>query len=192
MGHLKGLDKYLDEKYQLSVFDKALEDPEPWDLHLHNHLIVTAGIVGNQTYDLEIEADGAVDRVLPKINLKILYPASVRDAARPLIKTEKKIMDLKLEPVLSPRNRYHIKNKSLFPLMHEKKVVFFTLMEGEIIKGIITDFSRYDIAVKLKGGVLITILRHAIYDLRDKKGRCFLKNLQEICRDWKKSSLYEN
>ena len=74
--------------------------------------------------------------------------------------------------------------------MHEKKVVFFTLLEGEIIRGIIADFSRYDITVNLKGGIPVTILRPAVYDIRDKEGRCFLKSLQETKRDWEKSGLY--
>ncbi len=190
MGHLQGLKEYLDEKYHLSIFEKALNSQEPWDLHLHNHIIISTGIVGDKRYDLEIEDDNTVENLLPKTNVKLLYPTALRDAVRPLIKTEKRVKDLKLEPMLSPRGRYHIKNKSLFPLMHEKRVIFFTLLEGEIIRGIIAEFSRYDITVKLKGGLPVTILRRAVYDLSNKEGRCFLKTFQEIKRDWEKSSLY--
>ena len=83
-----------------------------------------------------------------------------------------------------------MKNKSLFPLMKEKEVLFFTLLEGEIIRGIIADFSRYDITVSLKGARLVTILRHAIYDIRNKEGRSFLRSFQEEHRDWQKSPIY--
>jgi hypothetical protein len=190
MGHLQGLNRYLNERYHHSVFDQALESKEPWELHLHNHLIITTRIVKNQKYDLEIEDTGDLGGIVPKINVKFLYPASVRDVVMPLIKTDDRIKDLNLEPILPPGKRYHIKNKSLFPLMHEKKVLFFILMEGEIIKGIVADFSRYDITVKLKDGSPITILRHAVYNLRNKGKRCFLKSFQEQHKDWKKSSLY--
>ena len=190
MGHLNGLNKYLDEKYHLSIFEQALNSQEPWDLHIHNHIVFSTRIIENKRYDLEIEGDNRVEKVLPKTDVKILYPNALSEAVRPLIKTEKGVEDLKLEPILSPRARYHIKNKSLFPLMHENRVVFFTLIEGEIIRGIITDFSRYDITVNLKGGFPVTILRHAVYDLRDKEGRCFLKSFQETKRDWEKSGLY--
>ena len=182
MGHLKGLNEYLDEKYHLSIFEQALNSQEPWDLHIHNHIILSTRIVENKRYDLEIEGDNRVEKVLPKTDVKILYPNVLSEAVRPLIKTEKGVEDLKLEPILSPKARYHIKNKSLFPLMHEKQVVFLTLLEGEI--------SRYDITVNLKGGIPVTILRHAVYDLRDKEGRCFLKSFQETKRDWEKSGLY--
>ena len=66
------------------------------------------------------------------------------------------------------------------------------MLEGEIIKGIVTDFSRYDVTVSMKGGLPVTILRHSIYDLRNKKGRSFLKAFQEEHRDWEKSPLFEH
>ena len=97
---------------------------------------------------------------------------------------------MRLEPIFSPKHRNFIKNKTLFPLMKEKRVLFFTLIEGEMIRGVVTDFSRYDITVSLKGSVPVTVLRHAVYDLRDKKTRCFLKSFQEEHRDWEKSGLY--
>ena len=60
--------------------------------------------------------------------------------------------------------------------MNERQVLFFTLLEGEIIRGIAADFSRYDITVHLKGGIPVILLRHSVYDLRDKAGRCYLKS----------------
>lgn len=190
VGHLQGLNEYLDENYRLSVFDTALDSQESWDLHVHNHRIISARIIENQTYDVVIDSEDEGEQTLPKTDVKFLYRSSSRSAVRRLIKTERKVKDLKLEPIPSPRNRYHIKNKSLFPLMHERKVVFVTLLEGEIARGIIVDFSRYEITINLKGGVSVTILRHSVYDLCDKKGRCFLKSSQEEHRDWEKSSLY--
>jgi len=74
--------------------------------------------------------------------------------------------------------------------MKDQEVVFFTLLEGELIRGIITGFNRHEITVSLKGGIPVAILRHSIYDLRNKKGRCFLKSFQEEHRDWERSHLF--
>jgi hypothetical protein len=63
-------------------------------------------------------------------------------------------------------------------------------LEGDIIRGLVDAFTRYDITVHLKGGIPVSLLRHRVYDLRDKKGRCYLKTFQETHRDWKKSGLY--
>ena len=190
MGQLNGLDEYLDRKYHLSIFDQAHSSQEPWELHLHGHQIITARILKNAKYEVHAENSGRVDSILPKTEIKLLYPADLGEAVRPLIEIDNKVTDLKLEPIPTPKKRYHIKNKSLFPLMHEKRVVFFTLLEGEIIRGIVTGFSRYEITANLKGGIPVTIMRHSIYDLIDKKRRCFLKSFQETHRDWEKSPLF--
>ena len=190
MGYLSGLQEYLDEKYRISIFDEALTSERPWEFHIHSHRIIKARIVQNLTYDLKISVDGSVDEILSKTDVKLLYPKDLSETVKKLLKTNKKVRDLRLEPIISPAKRYHIKNKSLFPLMKEKEVLFFTLLEGEIIRGIVADFSRYEITVNLKGGLPVTILRHSIYDLRDKKGWCFLKSFQETHRDWKKSPLF--
>jgi hypothetical protein len=190
MGYLLGLQEYLDQKYHLSIFDQALESKKPWEMQVHGSRIITALILENQKYDLKLAVTGGMSEILPKVQVKLLYPEEVSQAVRPRIRTDKKVKDLKLDPILSPRKRYHIKNKSLFPLMKESQVVFFTLLEGEIVRGILSGFSRYEVTVNLKGGVPVTILRHSIFDLRDKKGRCYLKSFQEKHRDWERSDLY--
>jgi sRNA-binding regulator protein Hfq len=111
----------------------------------------------------------------------------------PLIKKkDKKVAKKQLEPIIEVKNRHFIKNKTLYPLMMEKEVVYFTLLEGEIIRGIVTGFSRFDITMGLKGGVPLTFFRHSIFDARNKKGRCLLKGTQQVSRDWKKSALFSD
>ncbi len=190
MGHLLGLKEYLDEAYNSSIFDQALDLKHPWEFHLHGYRVARATILENLTYDLKVDVEGQGEEVLPKIQIKFLYPSDVAESVRPIIKIDEKVKALGLAPILSPRQRYFIKNKSIFPLMKEKQVAFFTLLEGEVIRGIIAGFNRYEITVNLKGGIPVTILRHSVYDLRDKKGRCFLKSFQEKHRDWEKSDLF--
>ncbi|MBN1850268.1 MAG: hypothetical protein JW932_16980 [Deltaproteobacteria bacterium] len=190
MGYLLGLKEYLGVNYETTIFDQAAESGHPWEFHLHGYQRVQASVLENLTYDVKLDIKGEEKKEIPKIHIKFLYPLDTAEAARPLLKIDNRIKDLALEPIVSPKDRYFIKNKSLFPLMKEKQVVFFYSLEGDVIRGIIMDFSRYDITVALKGGTLITILRHSIYDLRDKKGRCFLKSNQEKTRDWRKSDLY--
>ena len=190
MGTLQGLQDYLDAHYHVSVFKEAPDSKQDWILHLHGHRIIRAKIMEDLTYDIRYGLDGGGEETIPKVEVKMLYPADPDDAVKPLLKTDKKVLDLALEPLYAPHKRYHIKNKSLFPLMHEKQVLFFTLLEGEIIKGIIAAFCRYEITVRMKGGIPVTILRHSICDLRNKKERCFLKSSQEGLRDWEKSPLF--
>ena len=191
MGHLAGLKTYLDENYETSIFDQINKEGSLWNFHVHENRIITAQIVENLRYDLKLDIEGQGEMELPKIMIKLLYPREKARIIQPLLKkTDKKVKNRKLEPVVSPMDRFFVKNKSLFPLMVERQVVFLTLLEGEIIRGLIAGFSRYDIIVRLKGGVPVTLLRHSIFDLRDKNGRCFLKSFQQDRKDWQKSKFF--
>lgn len=190
MGHLLGLKEYLDEKYNASVFDEAMASGKPWEFHLHDRRTITATVLENRKWDATVQIIGQTKKELQKIQVKLLYPADLNESIKPLIKIDKQVEALGLSAILAPGKRSFVKNKSLFPLMKEKEVLFFTLLEGEMIRGIVSDFSRYEIAVSLKGGRPVTILRHAVYNVKNKDGRSFLKSFQEKHRDWEKSPLY--
>ncbi len=188
--YLKGFKDYLDEKYQTSVFDTVNNFDSLWTFHLHEHRVLCGKVTQNLTYDIEFTNENSATEMIPKTQIKLLYPAESNQMIQKKIKSDSKVKKLNLQPIISARPRHHVKNKTLYVLMKERQVVFFTLLEGEIIRGLIADFARYDITVNLKGGVPITILRHSIYDIRDKKGRCYLKEMQDTKKDWKKSEFY--
>lgn len=190
MGHLTGLKAYLDEAYDQSVFDQALASQQPWELHLHGHRIVKARIIENVTYDVKIDIEGQGIEELPKIQVKLLYPVELSETVRGFIKLDKKVHTLDLPPIPAPHERHFIKNKTLFPLMQERQVLFLTLLEGEAIRGLVAGFTRYDLTINLKGGTPVVILRHSIYDARNKQGRCLLKSFQDKHKDWQKSALF--
>jgi sRNA-binding regulator protein Hfq len=190
MGHLAGLSAYLESAYAASIFDHAKADGASWILHLHGQRVIATKIVENLVYDIRIAESGQPAQVLPKIQVKFLYPTDMADAVLPLVKLDPKVSALKQGPIIYPHERNFVKNKTLFALMQEKQVIFITLLEGELLRGLIAGFSRYDLTLNLKGGQPLTILRHSIYDIRDKKRRCYLKRFQEAHQDWKKSSLY--
>jgi hypothetical protein len=190
MGYLLGLQEYLDEKYSTSIFDQAMASGKPWEFHLHGRRTINATVLENRKWDMSADIADHGKEDLQKVQVKYLYPSDLSESIKPLIRIDKKVQTMGLEAILAPGKRYFVKNKSLFPLMKEKEVMFFTVLEGEIIRGIIADFSRYDITVSLKGGWLVTILRHAIYNITNKEGRSFLRSFQEERRDWEKSTFY--
>jgi hypothetical protein len=190
MGTLTGLKEYLDHHYHISIFDQGMESQEPLAIHLHPHRIIRATITENQVFDVKLLIQEGGKEIVPKVGIKLLYSATLAESIDPLIKMDKKVGQLGLEPILAPNYRHHIKNKTLFPLMKDREVLFFTLLEGEVVRGILSEFSRYELTVTMKGGHPLTILRHSIYDVRNKKGRSFLKEFQEEHRDWEKSPLF--
>lgn len=191
MAELKGLRNYLDASYDDSIFDTITSSQKNWSFHLHGQQVITGKLLENQQYDICIGWDDK-ETCVQKTEIKLAYPHHMAERILPLIKKkDKKVAKKQLEPIIEVRNRHFIKNKTLYPLMMGKEVVYFTLLEGEIIRGIITGFSRFDITMGLKGGVPLTFFRHSIFDARNKKGRCLLKTTQQISRDWKKSALFQ-
>jgi hypothetical protein len=190
MKHLKGYKDYLEKNYLFSIFNLAMDSKSYWIFYLHGHKLLLAKVTQNDTYDVELTDKDSVSQTIPKTQIKALHPSELNPSVQKRVKYDPKVKRLNLKPIITARSRHHIKNKSLYILMEEKQVMFFTLLEGDIIRGLIAGFTRYDITVHLKGGIPVTLLRHSVYDLRDKKGRCYLKAFQETHKDWKKSTLY--
>ncbi|MBW2368389.1 MAG: hypothetical protein JRH15_10920 [Deltaproteobacteria bacterium] len=192
MKTLKGLREYIDNSYELSVFDTARESDQLWSFHLHGRRLLTAKIQKIFTYDVKLVDATGTEEIVPKVHVKFLYPKEYGESIDKLLKVNKKVATLRMDPLFSPHLRHFVKNKSLFPLMMEKQVLFFTTLEGDVIRGLVAGFSRFDIQISLKGPIPITILRHSIYDIRDKKDHCYLKSYQETHRDWQRSELFQD
>lgn len=190
MGRLRGLDEYLRLNYDKSVFDEAVADQKNYILWLHGHQRLTVRVTENLKYDINAQVEGQV-RTIPKVEIKLLYGEELDDQLSAAIKSDEAVKKQNLAPILKPRQRYFIKNKSLWVAREERQVLVFTLLEGEILKGLVADFSKYEIILSLKGGLPVTILRHSIYRVKNKKGRSYLKSFQDKTKDWQNSPLYE-
>ncbi|MFZ1752391.1 MAG: hypothetical protein WBO46_17405 [Caldilineaceae bacterium] len=189
-GQLIGLKEYLAAHDQLSIFDDVLASGQLWNFHAHPGRIITARLTNVETYDIVLTPETGESESLRKHNIHFLYPADQAKSVAKLVKPDKAVAALELEPTVFHRDRRFVKNKTLFPLMEERTVVFVTLRDGSVIRGLITGFSRFDIHMSMKGGVPVTLLRHSLHDIRDKDGRCYLKSEQEKRKDWKKSSVF--
>jgi sRNA-binding regulator protein Hfq len=174
------LKEYLDDHYEESVFDDLQKTGTDATVFLHDHLIRSGRVKENKKYDINfIPNDGKKEEEIQKVIVKCLCFSEINESVGPLIKMNNEAMIKRLEPIFAPGPRHHIKNKTLFPLMEQRQVLLFTLLEGEVLRGIISGFSRYEITLSMKGELPLTILRHAVYDLRDKNGRCYLKKAVE-------------
>lgn len=190
MGSLTGLHEYLGEHYSRSLFEQIAGTQEVHCLRIHGRQTVCGRVLEDMTYDISFQSREGVQEILQKTSILYLYPIGIRDSLAKLVKTDPEVEKLGLQPIIPAAPRNHIKNKTLFPLMKERTVVFFTMLEGDLLRGVVSGFSRYEILLHLKGGIPVTLLRHGIHDLRDKRNRCFLKKTQERSRDWEKSAYY--
>ena len=177
------LDGYLKDNYQKSVFTQMEKGNDIWVLHLHGNKVISGKVNTNKKYDIVFHHETGEEEEIPKINIKFLYLKKNQAGIKKGIKVDKKVKENEFGPIVSPGKRNHIKNKTLFPLMKERILVFFTTLEGDILGGMVGGFTRYEIQILGKKGVPVTLLRHAIYDLRDKRKRCYLKRAVEARKE---------
>lgn len=190
MAFVAGLSDYLIKNYRHSTFDEAAASGELYSLHLHGDTILQGSIADTTTYDITVAVLDGTRQELPKIQVKMLYPAEYADRVQAQVTIDEAIHTRRLGPIVAAKQRHFIKNKTLFPLMRAQEVLYISLLEGEVLRGLIQAFSRYEIKLALKDGTQVVVLRHAILDIRNKPGRCFLKSSQQTLRDWTKSELY--
>ena len=176
---LAGLDDYLKAHQKDSVFAQEAGRGTSWCLFLHGDERKTGKIQSDQTYEIDlVTEEGVVERV-HKVKVKILCEASREKEVLARLRTDEAVKRASEGPHFGPRYRHHIKNKTLYPLMSRKEVLFFTMLEGEVLRGVISGFSRFEISLLMKGGVPAVILRHAVLDVRDKKGQSYSKEAVE-------------
>lgn len=179
MGKYDELNEYLARFYAKSVFDHACKAGRPFVMYLHGHRVEKILVLKNLKYDLKAKFADGTEQVLSKLEVKMVCEEAEASRTAALLDVDKKVEKLSLEAIRVPSSRNHVKNKTLYPLMQERQVLFCTLLEGEVVRGLITGFTRYEITFAMKGGVEVTVLRHAVKDLRDKKGKSYLKTAVE-------------
>lgn len=166
---------YLKEHYGESIFDQLLAGQEEFMLHCHGHEVLRGTVTEDHPFDVLFKEDQKGEIEINKLQIKFLFDASSEASVNRLLKEEPEVRKRNLEPILKPGSRNHVKNKTLFPAMQERRVVFLTTLEGDLLRGIVSGFNRYEIILNLKDGTPVVVMRHALYDLRDKKGMSLLK-----------------
>jgi len=191
MGYLRGLSTYLNQNYRRDLFTEFKENNSFLEFHLAGHKKKLAYIAANKRYDLVLKEVSSKLITIPKVHVKFFYPSELAEKVNPLIKIDEQVRGRNLQPIFNPTRRFHIKNKNLYPLMILKTPISITLLEGEVLEGLITEFTMYEIFLELSPGVEIVVLRHAIFNALDKEtNRSLLKKFQDTAKDWKKTPLW--
>ena len=156
--------------YEYSRFNEAYEKKEKIVLFLHEHRQMVGRITKMKKYDFFFLPEGSEkEEELAKLSVKYIVTPTHLQTLSKLIKQDKKFAREKKELIVKKKERNHIKNKTLFPLMLKRVVVLLTTLDGDIIRGLIAGFSRYEIQINLKNGTPVIVLRHSVANITDKE-----------------------
>ena len=101
-----------------------------------------------------------------KLEAKYAYPPSDWKRVRKAFRVDKTVQALGNKPAKRPQDRYSCSDKRLFSYFDTRQNVTAILADGDTVRGEVVWFSRYEFGLEIKGGVEITVFRHALHDIR--------------------------
>jgi sRNA-binding regulator protein Hfq len=126
---------------------------------LHDARSLRGVVRGVDAYQFVFDADGAVE-TLHKLQVMYAYRPGDWKGVKKVIKGgEKVVADA---PALRPQDRYSLSDRRLFGFQDGQREITLTLLDGTVVKGVVTWFGRYEFAVRLKSDVEVTVFRHAL------------------------------
>ncbi|MCO4744104.1 MAG: hypothetical protein KC912_04910 [Proteobacteria bacterium] len=151
-----------DNRYR-SVLTAHAESGQPLALALHGGQRAM-GVVSNvQRYVFDFLPEGFEEPIeLHKLQVKYAYSPDAWKLVRKALSFDRAREKAPGEPAVRPQDRYNLSDKRLFHAMDEEHAIAVTLLEGEVIKGKIAWFGRWEFAIAVKGDHEIAIFRHAL------------------------------
>ena len=146
-----------------SCLDEAQASGESLVFWLHGQRRVTAKVVSAEAYQVVVHEDGQAEpEEVHKLQFKFAYAASDWKRVRKVLKKDKALTKEPKAPIERPQDRYTCSDKRLFRYVDAGTTVDVLLLEGELLRGQVAWFGRYELGLKIKGDVHITVFRHAL------------------------------
>ncbi len=162
--------EYRAEVGARSVFDQAIGVDEPYTFALLGRQQRQLKVLSSDRFELQVQdAKGGETQGEPetihKLTVKMVFSADDRKAARRAISQDKAYRGVVAEPLFRIQDRYHCPDKILFPWLEAGARLVATSVEGDRVQGVIAWFSRYEIALTVRGEGEVVLMRHALTDI---------------------------
>jgi sRNA-binding regulator protein Hfq len=133
---------------------------------IHGKKRVTGKVLSTDVYTVQFLEDGHDEPTeLHKLQMKFGHAPDDWKLVRKATRTDKTRSRTPEAPIARPQDRYTCSDKRLFRYVDEATEVKATLLEGEVLKGRIKWFSRFELGLEIKGDASVIVFRHALADL---------------------------
>jgi len=157
---------HKDAHYTSSLLDVAAADGRQVAYALHGNRVVTGAITDINRYEFTVQGKDEPE-VIHKLAVKYAFGPKDAKRVRRAMRFEQAVKDAPREPIVRPQDRYTCSDRRLFGYVDSEVMIKVVTLEGERFQGNIQVMSRYEFILKLKGGVMITVFRHALADLSE-------------------------
>lgn len=157
------MQEHREEHRDRSILVEAAEGSVPLALALTEGQRAQGLVQNVDRYAFEFLPEGFDEPIeLHKLQVKYAYRPTDWKQVRKALAFDKKLERRPRSPESRPQDRYSLSDKRLFQAMDSGVEVEATLVEGEIIRGTVRWFGRWEFAIEPKGGGEIVVFRHAL------------------------------
>lgn len=132
-------------------------------IQLHDR-VVKGVVTALEPYTFTIGEGDAAEEV-HKLEAKYGYAPGAWKAVKKAVRSDKKA-DGEARPATRPQDRYSCSDKRLFGYLDRRDEVQISLLDGDVLKGVLTWFGRYEFGLMVKGDVEVTVFRHALRSIK--------------------------
>ena len=159
-------------------FEKARREEIPLYFSLYHEDFV-ATIAKINKYDLHLHIlSGPSDppnpaelEVVQKLEIKYCCKASLREQMYEAMSIDSSIQSQSLHPMKTIKKRYRVPGGLLKNVRNNKADITATMRGGEVFKGRVEWYTRYEIKLILENGAKAMIMKHALLNIRFNQSR---------------------
>lgn len=157
----------LQEHYTQSCLDEAVAKAHKLALAIHGHKKIMGKVLENGKYTIQFQEDGqSTPTEIHKTQIKFAYDPEQYKNLKKFMEIDNGVKKMSLQPILRAKDRHHFKNLVLQQSIDERREVEVISLEGDSFKGTVDWFGRWEFALKFKGGLRVTLFRHAVHSVK--------------------------
>lgn len=120
-----------------------------------------ATIAKNAVYDYHLHIDDRVE-VIPKLEIKFCCKAELLEQIKGAMTVDTAVASKSLQPIKPRKKRYRVSDHWLRDSRREQREVTATMRGGEVFRGRIEWYSRYEIKLQFSDESKVILMRHAL------------------------------
>lgn len=159
--------EHLERNAERSILDEGVATGALLYFAAHGNRQLEAKVLSGTRYEVVLEEPGKPPETLHKLQFKFACAAADRKKIRRTVRIDKAQAEAASNPIWKPQERFSCSNRRLFTWMDEGTLVEATLLEGEVLRGVITWISRYEFCLSIKGAGEAVLFRHALQKLTE-------------------------
>ncbi len=154
----------LDEHREANRDRTCLVPGEPLALVLHHGRTLKGQVVSVEPYTFQFDTGNGTQEI-HKLQVVYGYPPAEWKKVKKAVKVDKNAASDADAPAVRPQDRYSCSDKRLFGYLDREVEIAVTLIDGQILRGTVRWFGRYEFGLAVRTGVELVVFRHALRDL---------------------------